>query len=65
MKINGIDMEEACEKAFDKYILDTYGEEGKPFANEFDKVNKKTLFNNGFSACLEVLFKDQLKEEQC
>lgn len=62
MKINGIDMKEACDSAWESYIQETYGEEWEKENNEFEKINKKTLFDEGFSACLEVLLSNMQTE---
>lgn len=58
MKINGIDMEVACNEAFEKHFKEVYGQFEFEKINSFDKANKKALFDQGFSACLEILLKN-------
>lgn len=37
---------------------------GEKRSNEFEKINKKTLFDEGFSACLEVLLSNMQTESK-
>ena len=61
MKINDIEMKEACDEAFEKHFNEVYGKFELGKANVFDKVNKKALFDEGFSACLSILFEKEMK----
>ena len=63
MKVNGIDMESACSYAWEQYVDETWGSEEWATRNEFEKINKKELFDQGFSACLKILFQN-IKEQQ-
>lgn len=60
MVINGVDLEKACQKEFDKYIneIETKNKVKIP---ELEKVQARNIFNAGFSACLEIILATQKK----
>ena len=61
MKINGIEMKEACDEAFEKHYEETYGQLEFEKLNGIEKANKKALFDEGFSACLSILFEKEMR----
>lgn len=55
MKINNIDMKEACDKGFDKLLRDNVGPDYTEKLGSDQVKEMKKLFDHGFSTCLEVI----------
>ena len=54
MKINGVDMEKACNIAFNTYYEETFAFHDSA-QNPIDKAVKEAIFAEGFSAALKVI----------
>jgi hypothetical protein len=61
MKINGIDMEKACNIAFNTYYEEIFAYKDEA-QNPIDKAVKEAIFAEGFSAALKVIIGTAKKE---